>query len=223
MSKKPHILFLNQLADNLLVEHDEIRVSCEPIIEISELDFDCKNWNRNIPWVFTSGNASRCFCEIDFPSKVYAVGPRTASNIPNALIPKIHTAVYLAELIIENKEQEVMFICGDNRRGDLLKGLNNADIKVLEKVVYSSRILKKSIDLRGVDALAFMSPSSVKGLMQNGGFNNLPCFAIGPSTERELIRQGQDLILSKESSSESIIEKAIEYFAWHSPIKETEG
>ena len=91
-----------------------------------------------------------------------------------------------------------------------------------EVKAYTTRILNKNIDLDGVDALASMSPSSVRGFALNGGFKNLPCFAIGPSTEQELISHGQYPILSKKSSAESIIEKAIEYLIWHSPIKETE-
>ena len=83
---------------------------------------------------------------------------------------------------------------------------------MIEQVIYHTQILQKNVDLQSVDALAFMSPSSVDGMVENGGFNNLPCFAIGPTTAQTLIEHGQKPIISTESSAESLIQTAQAYF-----------
>ena len=66
--------------------------------------------------------------------------------------------------------------------------------------------------MKSIDGLAFMSPSSVEAMVQNCGFNGLPCFAIGQTTAKTLIDYGQKPIISKKSSAESIVQTAIAYF-----------
>jgi uroporphyrinogen-III synthase len=57
-----------------------------------------------------------------------------------------------------------------------------------------------------------MSPSSVYSLAQNGGFMNLPCFAIGPTTAQALNNEGQKYIISKSTTPQSLVDTAIHYF-----------
>jgi uroporphyrinogen-III synthase len=57
-----------------------------------------------------------------------------------------------------------------------------------------------------------MSPSAVYSLAQNGGFNNLPCFAIGPTTAQALKNEGQQCIISKTTTAKSLVETAKNYF-----------
>ena len=211
MTKPKHILFLNQLADELQ-ENEVLQISCQPLIETTTLPFDSNNWYRGIPWVFTSRTAVGLFQPNELPARVYAIGPRTAQEIPTAITPTVPTAEALAELIISAGETEVLFICGEQRRNELPQRLKEAQVKVTEEVVYRTQILQKNVDLQSVDGLAFMSPSSAVGMTQNGGFNNLPCFAIGPATAQTLTEYGQEPILSTESSAESLIQTAQAYF-----------
>lgn len=211
MNNPKHILFLNKVDSDALTTTSFI-VSSEPLIRTTTLPFDSSTLNKRIPWVFTSRTASALFQQSDLPERVYAIGIRTAHHIKNALLPSNSTAKALAELIIKNGEQSVLFICGEQRRNDLPKRLNEAQIKVTEEVVYHTQILQKNVDLQSVDALAFTSPSSVVGMAQNGGFNELPCFAIGATTAQTLIEHGQMPIISKESSAESIVQTAQAYF-----------
>ena len=211
MTNRKHILFLNQI-DNESLSTDDFRVSCEPLIKTIPLDFDSNQWNKKIPWVVTSRTATKLIIEENLPKKIYAIGSKTAKNIPQAIHPKIATAKGVAKLIIENGEKEVLFICGKKRRTELPQLLNAANIKLTEAVVYRTEILQKKLNLQYVDGLAFMSPSSVKGMSQNGGFNGLPCFAIGTTTATTLIEHGQQPIISKESSAESIMQTAQAYF-----------
>ena len=211
MTDRKHILFLNQV-DNKSLSTDNLRVSCQPLIKTIPLDFDSNQWDTNIPWVLTSRTAANLIIEENLPKKIYAIGSKTAKNLPQAIHPKTPTAKEIAKLIIENGEKEVLFICGKQRRTELPQLLNTANIKITEAVVYRTEILKKELNLQYVDALAFMSPSSVKGMNENGGFNGLPCFAIGTTTAQTLKEYGQKPIISKKSSAESIILTAQEYF-----------
>lgn len=211
MNNPKHILFLNTIKSEELSTGD-CTVSCEALIETTPLPFNTNQWDKNIPWVFTSRTASALFQQGDFPERVYAIGQQTASNVINAIIPISPTAKSLAKLIIKNGEKSVLFVCGEQRREDLPNALKEAHINVIEQVVYSTKILHKNVDLQSVDALAFMSPSSVIGMAKNGGFNDLPCFAIGPSTAQTLTTHGQVPILSSKSSAASIVQTAKAYF-----------
>ncbi len=211
MINRKHILFLNQV-DNESLSTDDFKISCVPLIKTIPLDFDSNQWDKNIPWVVTSSTASKLIIEENFPEKIYAIGSKTAENIPQAILPKKATAKGVAKLIIENGEKEVLFICGKQRRTELSELLNAANIKLNEAVVYRTEILQKKLNLQSVDGLAFMSPSSVKGMSQNGGFNGLPCFAIGTTTAQTLTEYGQQPIISKESSAESIMQTAQAFF-----------
>ena len=57
-----------------------------------------------------------------------------------------------------------------------------------------------------------MSSSSVVQMSMKGGFNNLPCFAIGPTTGLELLRNGVNAIVSESSSVESLTDVVEKYF-----------
>tara|TARA_Y100001933_G_C18952143_1_gene544262 strand:+ start:121 stop:762 length:642 start_codon:yes stop_codon:yes gene_type:complete len=211
MINRKHILFLNQV-DNESLSNDDFRVSCEPLIKKMPLDFDSKQWNKNIPWVLTSRTATKLIIKENLPKKIYAIGLKTAKNIPQAIHPKNATAKEVAKLIIENREKEVLFICGEQKREELPQLLKSANIKLTEAIVYRTEILQKKLNLQSVDGLAFMSPSSVVGMVQNGGFNKLPCFAIGTTTAQTLTEHGQTPIISTEPSAESIMQTAQAYF-----------
>ena len=211
MINRKHILFLNQV-DNESLSNDAFRVSCEPLIKTMPLDFDSNQWNKNIPWVVTSRTATKLIIKENLPKKIYAIGLKTAKNIPQAIHPKNATAKEVAKLIIENREKEVLFICGEQRREELPQLLKNANIKLTEAIVYRTEIIQKKLNLESVDGLAFMSPSSVVGMVQNGGFNKLPCFAIGTTTAQTLTEHGQTPIISTEPSAESIVQTAQVYF-----------
>lgn len=211
MTDCKHILFLNQV-DNESLSTDNLRVSCKPLITTIPLEFDSNQWDKNIPWILTSRTAAKLIIEEGLPKKIYTIGSKTAKNIPQAIYPEMATAKEVAKLIIANKEKEVFFICGEQRRTELPELLKEANIKINEVAVYRTEILKKKLNLQSVDGLAFMSPSSVMGMSQNGGFNGLPCFAIGTTTAKTLTDYGQQPIISKESSAESIMQTAQAYF-----------
>jgi len=128
------------------------------------------------------------------------------------LMPEKPNSSDLAKLILANNETELFFVCGNQRRPDLNNILDGSGIILHEKIVYETIPLKVAADLEGVDGLVFMSSSSVVQMAMKGGFNNLPCFAIGPTTGLELLRNGVNAIVSESSSVESLIDVVEKYF-----------
>jgi len=186
-----HLLFLNDLSEQTLKELNsdkKLNVSCNGLIKISEIPFDKGELDQNKTWVFTSRNAVEIILKnkITLSQSIYAIGEKTASLLASATIPKIASSLEVAKLIIKKELKEVIFICGNRRRDELPDLLKSHAIKLKEVVVYESKNLNKTVNLQSIDGLAFMSPSSVYSLAQNGGFMNLPCFAIGPTTAQAL-------------------------------------
>ena len=196
-----HLLFLNDLSEQTLKELNsdkKLNVSCNGLIKISEIPFDKGELDQNKTWVFTSRNAVEIILKnkITLSQSIYAIGEKTASLLPSATIPKIASSLEVAKLIIKKELKEVIFICGNRRRDELPDLLKSHAIKIKEVVVYETKNLNKTVNLQSIDGLAFMSPSSVYSLAQNGGFMNLPCFAIGPTTAQALNNEGQKCLIS---------------------------
>ena len=210
-----HILFFNKI-DLEANKSNSVRISCIPLIKTEKLQFNVAELDKNVPWVFTSKVAASCFKSHELPSKIYAIGEKTAeglqSNAKNILIPDKPNSKDLAKLILANNETELFFVCGNQRRPDLKDILEGNGLILHEKIVYETIPLNVEIDLEGVDGLVFMSSSSVVQMAMKGGFNNLPCFAIGPTTGMELSLNGVDAIVSKSSTVESLIDDVEKYF-----------
>ena len=216
-STAKHLLFLNDLPEQTLKELNsdkKLKVSCDGLIQILEIPFDKRKLDQNKSWVFTSRNAVEIILKnkISLSQSIYAVGEKTASLLPTAIIPNIASAQEVAKLIIKDQLEDVIFICGNKRRDELPDLLKSHDINLKEVVVYESKNLNKTVNLQSIDGLAFMSPSSVYSLAENGGFMNLPCFAIGPTTAQALKNEGQEYIISKSTTPESIVDIAKQYF-----------
>jgi uroporphyrinogen-III synthase len=211
-----HLLFLNDLSKQTLekLNYDKsIKVTAQPLIKTSAIAFNHNDLDVMKTWVFTSRKAVETLIEnnISFSKKSYAIGQKTADLIPSAITPQKASAIDLAELIIKSQEKEVIFICGNKRRDDLPSKLLSHGIKVKEVIVYQTENLNKTVNLQGIDGLAFMSPSAVHSLAQNGGFNNLPCFAIGTTTAKALKDEGQKCMISKTTNAESLVDIAKHY------------
>jgi uroporphyrinogen-III synthase len=210
-----HILFLNKI-DLESYNSKHFRISCIPLIETKKLQFDIASLDKNVPWVFTSKVAASCFKAHELPKKIYAIGEKTAeglqSNVKEILMPEKPNSSDLAKLILANNETELFFVCGNQRRPDLKDILEENGLILHEKIVYETKPIKVEVDLEGVDGLVFMSSSSVVQMVMKGGFNNLPCFAIGPTTGMELLRNGVNAIVSESSTVESLIDVVEKYF-----------
>ena len=210
------LLFLNPISEELVEsfnnEHPKLKIECTPLIVTKEMPFDPSKLDTTKPWVFTSQAAVKTVKKHPFSKTVYCVGEKTADSLTNAIRPAISNAKELAKLIIQNNEKEVLFICGNKKKEDLPNTLKRYEIKVNEVVVYETIFLQKSVNLQYIDGLAFMSPSAVHSMNENGGFGNLPCFAIGKTTAHALESLGQKCIISQQTNASSIVQAARQYF-----------
>jgi len=212
-NRNKRLLFLNSIDPNIQEQKfAHISIHSIPLIKTVEKKFNLSDLNTNTSWVITSRKAAKIVSKIPTPKKIYVVGERTATYFKNALFPKISTAIELAKLIESENEKEVIFICGNQRRIELPKYLENCNIKVKEVVVYNTELIDKTVNLLDYDALAFMSPSSVKAMAKNSGFGNLPCFAIGTTTAKALFENNKKCIISSKPSAVSLIQAAQDFF-----------
>ena len=210
------LLFLNHISKESIASlnkvHPQLEVRCTPLIATKEVAFDPNVLDTTKPWAFTSQAAVKAVKKYPFANTVYCVGEKTSNGLSNAITPTKSNAIELAKLIIQNKEKEVIFICGNRKKDDLPKALKQHNIKVKEVVVYETIYLQKSVNLQQIDGLAFMSPSAVHSMNENGGFSNLPCFAIGTTTAKALKSLGQKCVMSQQTNASSMVQAACQYF-----------
>lgn len=119
----------------------------------------------------------------------------------------------LAQKIIKDKVDSVMFLCGNIRRNDLPDALLAHNIPVEEHVVYHTTETPSALE-ETFDGILFLSPSSVRSFFSA---NKLPghtvCFSIGETTA-EALREVTDnkVIISSSPSMAALLETAIYYF-----------
>lgn len=150
----------------------------------------------------------------------YAVGDKTAEALINIgyipITPEQHDGTGLAKLIRDHVSAEpngtkktVLHFCGNRRRDEFRQFLEGSGIQVRDVVVYQTVLKQMNLDLAGMDAILFYSPSAVQAFRNSGGFNigSLPeLFAIGQTTGRELsIESGKPVHISPKANTKSFL------------------
>ncbi len=232
--KAPKILVtreLDELSANLAKKMG-LEVEVNPVIRI-EFHADTKALAAQINEMeydavaFTSQNAVRAFSEILWKEKIkvpqvkfYAIGDSTARHLSllevEPLIPQKNDAVELAQLILQDKNiQRVLFPCAEHHLEDLPEWLSRNKVEVNEMICYTTILLKNKIDVNGIEALVFMSPSAVKSFFSvNKEINGLPCFTIGRTTAEETKRWTDNpVIIADKPDVQAVFEKVSEYFS----------
>lgn len=213
MKKAKNVLFLNQIPSRFIENKSfDLNISCLPLIKSNPIDFNVSDLNPDIPWVFTSKNAVDSIGNVTFSKKIFSIGKSTASQLKNCLIPSESNAKSLAKLILNEKENEVLFICGSRRRDELPNLLKKEGVNVKELIVYETKFLNKNVNLHGIDALVFMSPSSVMAYAENNEFKDLSIFAIGTTTAQTLKDLNQEVIISCQANINSLINTIKKHF-----------
>ena len=123
------------------------------------------------------------------------------------------SATELAQQIIEHDVKELLFFCGDRRRDELPKLLQNAGIVVHEVIVYEVEETP-TVAADEYEAVLFFSPSAVQSFFTVNQLNkNTICFAIGQTTANSLKQFSKNKILvSKEPTQEALLQEVINYF-----------
>jgi uroporphyrinogen-III synthase len=121
-------------------------------------------------------------------------------------------AEQLARSIIERKEKELVFYCGDQRRDTVPSMLAAKNIIVREVIVYKTIETPQQAPER-LDAVLFFSPSGVRSFFTN---NSLPgkavLFAIGHTTAGELGKFSANRIVTSGKPSQEGMLQAVKGF-----------
>jgi uroporphyrinogen-III synthase len=168
--------------------------------------------------VFTSMNAAEAVIDclhLDgiIPDwTIYSTGGITQTIIKNYFVDA-DNAKQLAEAIIEDDVEEVVFFCGNQRREELPNLLLLANVKVNEEVVYETIETPVKIN-KSYNGILFFSPSAAKSFFSVNKIDTATVlFAIGITTATELRKLSNNKILVGEHpNKEQLAEKAIEYF-----------
>ncbi|MBA4140926.1 MAG: uroporphyrinogen-III synthase [Segetibacter sp.] len=174
--------------------------------------------------IFTSMNAAEAVIDcLQLDSiipdwTIYSLGGITQTIIKNyfvdsEIIADAINSTQLAEAIIEDEPEEVVFFCGNQRREELPKLLQNENIKVSEVVVYETIETPLKIDNK-YNGILFFSPSAARSFFSINKIDaDTVLFAIGTTTAVELRKLSNNKILVGEHpNKEQLAEKAIEYF-----------
>jgi uroporphyrinogen-III synthase len=119
----------------------------------------------------------------------------------------------LAQVIVENGANEVLFFSGNRRRDELPALLKEAGVQVHEVVMYET--IDTPVEAKGdYDAVLFFSPSAVQSFFSvNQLKENTVCFAIGQTTADSLSQfTTNPVYLSKEPSQEALLNELFNYF-----------
>jgi uroporphyrinogen-III synthase len=150
--------------------------------------------------------------------RIYCIGHKTREDVAayfgeTAISGTAPGAAELAEEIIEQEEEEIIFFCGNLRRDELPGKLRKAGIEVLEITVYETEFHPHSVkDV--YDAVLFYSPSAVESFFRA---NKLPpstiVFAIGETTEATVKKYCTNTIEVAETPSKTgLLQQAMDYF-----------
>ncbi|MEO5996942.1 MAG: uroporphyrinogen-III synthase [Chitinophagaceae bacterium] len=172
--------------------------------------------------VFTSMNAADAVADYaggNLPQwNIYCLGTATKEIILNRF-PLSHisgeadNASSLADAIIRNDVQEVIFFCGDQRRDELPGKLANQNIAVEEMIVYKTIATPEKME-KEYSGILFFSPSAVESFFSvNSVSEDTILFSIG-STTSDCIKLycTNKIIQSDLPGKKNLAEKVINYF-----------
>ena len=205
---------LTQPQKELLLNADISFVEAN-FIQTEPIDFNCDLNIENA--IITSKNAvesilkkkvkiNNCFC----------VGDKTeALLIKNSIqvLEKSYQAKALAEKIVSNhSNKNFTFFCGDKKREELPKLLNENNIGLTEVEVYKTELKSQQIhgDFAGV---LFFSPSAVESYALRNTFEEIIAFCIGKTTESEAKKYTNNIITANKTTIENVIVQVVKHFS----------
>ncbi len=166
-------------------------------------------------WVFTSQKAVeaiRPFLEqVQGPPAVAAVGPKTRASLESLglriMAYGLH-GVALAESLVKQGKEPLVFFCGEIHRPELPQILRSAGITLDEVVVYRTLAKEmKPLSVGGYEVLLFFSPRAVTHWMRHQPWmERQMAFAIGPSTAQTFFElTGQTAHYPPEPTVEAVL------------------
>lgn len=174
--------------------------------------------------VFTSMNAAEAVIDcLNLDSivpdwTIYTMGGTTQTILKNYFLDSeikgdASNATELAQAIIEDETEKIIFFCGNQRREELPNLLAGKQINVSEVIVYETIETPVTIKKK-YNGILFFSPSAVRSFFSVNNIDvDTVLFAIGTTTAIELRKFSHNKILvGQHPNKEQLAEKAIEYF-----------
>lgn len=128
------------------------------------------------------------------------------------VVKSAKNASVLADFIIKYRKNDTfLFLCGNLRRDELPKKLNENSINLIEKIVYKTH-LKTQRFTENFDGVLFFSPSGVESYVQENSLDKTVAFCIGETTAQEARKHTSNTIVATQATIEETILKAISYF-----------
>ncbi|HVK97489.1 MAG TPA: uroporphyrinogen-III synthase [Flavisolibacter sp.] len=187
-------------------------------IQVKGLETERQVLDENAVVVFTSANAVQHAPIEEFKGKIFCISGATKKAVearfPNStIICTADDAAALADKIIDEEVEEVIFFCGNKRRDVLLDNLQQAGIKVKEMVVYETAETPEKLD-DDFDAVLFFSPSAVNSFFKVNQLKEAAVyFAIGDTTADAI--KGfttNNVLVSEAPTQEAVIELLITHY-----------
>ncbi|MES2703956.1 MAG: uroporphyrinogen-III synthase [Bacteroidota bacterium] len=150
--------------------------------------------------------------------KIYCIGNATAQAViaafgTAAIAGTANDAGALAEVIIGNGVNNVVFFCGDKRMHTLPARLKEAGVAMKELVVYQTEETPHVVSGK-YDAILFFSPSAVKSFFSvNAPLESTVLFAIGGTTAEAIRSKTRNkVVVCNTQSKDEVLAQAIAYF-----------
>jgi uroporphyrinogen-III synthase len=179
--------------------------------------------------VFTSMNAVDAVTTVleDYKPnwKIYCIGYATGELVKtyfeeDQIAGSADSAAELAEIIINDDNDEVFFFCGDQRRDELPGILRKQNVEVNEIEVYQTIAIPQKLD-KAYNGILFFSPSAAASFFTRNKLDKKTIlFAIGNTTANEIKKylpaagadSPNEIVISDRPGKKDLLEKAISYF-----------
>lgn len=165
--------------------------------------------------IITSKNAWLAVKEKTKIEKAFVVGSKTEKIIKKAnidIVEKANNAKELANQIIKNHaEKSFIFPCGNKRRNELPKMLQQHQVELEEIEVYQMKLNPKKFE-QEFDGILFFSPSAVQSFFQLNKSKNEIAFCIGKTTANEAKKYTSALKIANQPTVENVIVQVVKRF-----------
>ena len=217
MTPKASILSTRPLSQDVLDQAaaNDIEIEVISFIRTEPLPYKGLPNSRNV--VFTSVNAVEAVASIVKPRAVFCIGNSTAKLVTDQFGVDIikgtaESAAALADVIIQSGVKDVVFFCGDQRRGELPDKLAANNIAVTEITVYRTIATPAKIK-KDYTAILFFSPSAAESFFSENKINgNTILFAIGHTTATTIKKfSTNQVIIGEEPVKDALALKAIKH------------
>ena len=162
--------------------------------------------------IITSKNAWLSINKNTKIENAFVVGSKTEQVLKEAniaIIEKADNAKDLANRIIENHtEKSFTFLCGNKRREELPKLLQQNQIELKEIEVYKTKLNPKKFD-QEFDGILFFSPSAVQSFFQLNKSKNEIAFCIGNTTANEAKKYTSAIKIANQPTVENVIVQVV--------------